>query len=419
MKIFRAALRHFEIVKPLFHRYRQFYSPDVDAASSYAFIKQRLADNNSVIFIAEKNSKAIGFSQLYYSRSSINVRPEFVLNDLYIDEDFRNQGIATKLIDTCKYYSKDKNIYVINLETSTNNSKAKRLYEHIGFKKSEGFDTYTLNFLSEKVELENMHTNTEKSSWLPLWDKKFEKTNLKFTDNIVVITGITKGLGEAMLDQFVTKGFTVLGCGRDQEKLEILSRKYPKCEFTLVDISHSFGVKDWVQYLIEKYGVPKIVINNASLIDYPRRSFCEANIEHLQQVIQTNLLGTMQVSHAFLPSMRLYPNKTAIINISSGWGRQADVGLAGYCASKFGIEGLTSVIAQENIGFVTALTLDPSDGIATEMLAKCTSEEYYNSRPTPQEWAEIAVPYILSIKPEQSGKQLTVPNVTKKLVCKL
>lgn len=233
----------------------------------------------------------------------------------------------------------------------------------------------------------------------------------KFADKIVLITGVSYGLGEAMVEQFTHNGYIVLGCGRSQNKLDLLAKRYPQCEFSAVDVSNEFSVKEWADYLLAKYGAPKLIINNASIIDNPRRTFIETDLMQIKQIIEVNLLGTMYVTHAFLPYMRNYPNQTTIVNISSGWGREADIGLAGYCSSKFAIEGFTSVIAKENMGVVTVVSLDPGTGIATSMLATSTDNEFFAACPTPQEWATIAVPYILNISPKDSGKQLVVPEV--------
>ncbi len=235
--------------------------------------------------------------------------------------------------------------------------------------------------------------------------------DFKFNPKLVVITGVTQGLGEAMLKEFYERGFIVLGCGRNSKKLLELSQQYSNCEFSSVDISLCSSVQSWVKNSIQKFGVPKFIINNASIIDESKQSFELTDINDLIKVIRVNLFGAMYVTHAFLPSLKQHPKQTTIINMSSGWGRNPEAGFAGYCTSKFGLEGFTGTIAKENKDIVTVVSLDPREGIATNMLAKCTDQRYYESRPSAEEWAKIAVPYILTISPKQSGKQLTVPEI--------
>lgn len=239
------------------------------------------------------------------------------------------------------------------------------------------------------------------------------KNQPKLIRKSVAITGVTQGLGEAMVHEFVRLGWMVFGCARREDKLSELANKYTHCEFTPVDVSQYVNVKNWVDFLSKKYGIPQIVINNAAIIDNPRQPFTNADINQIKNIIDINLIGTMNVCHAFLPYLQLHPNQTILINMSSSSGKEADVGLAGYCASKFGVEGFTMTIAQENKGSVTVVTLDPCDGVATPMLEQCTDKEYYLSRPTAEEWASIAVPYILNISPELSVQQLIVPEIKK------
>lgn len=416
MQIYIASLRHLEKILPLFHSYRKFYSQHVDPKTSEEFIRKNLTDTSAIIFIAEVDQKPVGFMQLYLSKSSVKAVNEMILNDLFVLEEYRKQGVAKKLIESAKNHALLLGISNIKLETSDTNEIARKLYEKLGFKKQIGFSTYELD-MGPINTTKNAPTSADNlSSTLPFWKlaNKNSDSNIKLAEQVIVITGVTQGLGEAMLNKFSALGYIVVGCGRNHTKLEALKLRYPKCDLNAVDISHQLSVEEWVNYVINKFGVPKFVINNASIIDNPRRPFHEANLNHLTDVININLLGNIYVTHGFLPYMRRFPNKTTIVNISSGWGRSADVGIAGYCASKFGLEGFTSVIAQENKNILTIVSLDPNEGIATPMLEKCADAAYYNSRPSATEWAEVAVPFILNIKSEQSGQQLTIPEVQKK-----
>jgi NAD(P)-dependent dehydrogenase (short-subunit alcohol dehydrogenase family) len=119
-----------------------------------------------------------------------------------------------------------------------------------------------------------------------------------------------------------------------------------------------------------------------------------------------NVKGTANVIRHFVPSM--VRRKTGVIvNLSSGWGRSTDAEVAPYCASKWAIEGLTQSLAKELPPGMATVPLNPGI-INTQMLQSCFggSADHY---PTPDEWAKIAVPFLLQIGPKDNGGQLTVP----------
>jgi NAD(P)-dependent dehydrogenase (short-subunit alcohol dehydrogenase family) len=96
-----------------------------------------------------------------------------------------------------------------------------------------------------------------------------------------------------------------------------------------------------------------------------------------------------------------------IVNLSSGWGRSASADVAPYCASKWAIEGLTRALADDLPSGMAAVPLNPGV-INTEMLQSCFGSAA-DSYPSPGEWAERAVPFILGITADDNGHPLTVP----------
>ena len=90
-------------------------------------------------------------------------------------------------------------------------------------------------------------------------------------------------------------------------------------------------------------------------------------------------------------------------------GRRSQEGLVAYCSAKFAVEGLTQTAALEAIYPFKTYTLDPRDGIQTEMLLKCVSKDYYETCLKPKEWAEEAYNYIIKILPNYpNGSSLTL-----------
>ena len=85
----------------------------------------------------------------------------------------------------------------------------------------------------------------------------------------IVITGVTKGLGRALSEAFIQRGCNVIGCGRSTEKIEQLTHLYPDHDFAVVDLSNNDQVQDWANRVIQKWGSPDWLINNAAIINPP------------------------------------------------------------------------------------------------------------------------------------------------------
>src|SRR5512139_2053607 len=85
---------------------------------------------------------------------------------------------------------------------------------------------------------------------------------------VVLITGVTRGLGRAMADEFVRLGHTVAGCGRSREGIEQLRRAHaPPHQFEVVDVSSDDQVKAWASRILKAAGPPDLLLNNAALIN--------------------------------------------------------------------------------------------------------------------------------------------------------
>ncbi len=141
MEIRQIHLDDSEVVIPLFDQYRVFYKQPSDIALADHFIKTRLENNESVIFVAFVNNpngeSAVGFTQLYPKYSSVRAIRNWILNDLYVDEHHRGQGIGQELIATAMDFAKQQGAKLIQLETAIDNYHAQRLYETIGFIQQE------------------------------------------------------------------------------------------------------------------------------------------------------------------------------------------------------------------------------------------------------------------------------------------
>lgn len=137
MSILKATLNDLDPLTELFDLYRMFYQQKSDINGAKAFIKDRLSNEESVIFIALDQNNPIGFVQLYPSFSSVNMKKTWVLNDLYVSESVRGKGFGEKLIKKALTFAGETGAKGVLLETNIENVPAQRLYEKIGFIKEK------------------------------------------------------------------------------------------------------------------------------------------------------------------------------------------------------------------------------------------------------------------------------------------
>ena len=129
----------------LFDAYRVFYKQESDLDLASKFISERIKNSESTIFVAitDKN-QYVGFTQLYPSFSSVSAKRTWVLNDLYVQEDARSNGVATKLMNKAKELAKKNQSKGISLSTSKTNKSAQSLYESLGYERDSVYYSYFL-----------------------------------------------------------------------------------------------------------------------------------------------------------------------------------------------------------------------------------------------------------------------------------
>lgn len=143
MEIRLAHLSDLEEVSSLFDLYRQFYEKPSDLDASRDFIKERMQRNESVIFVAEKDGRLLGFTQLYPLFSSTTMKKQWVLNDLYVRMSDRKSGAGEGLMRAAMDFGLRDGSRGLSLQTAVTNKNAQSLYEKLGWKKNETFLTYT------------------------------------------------------------------------------------------------------------------------------------------------------------------------------------------------------------------------------------------------------------------------------------
>jgi NAD(P)-dependent dehydrogenase (short-subunit alcohol dehydrogenase family) len=229
---------------------------------------------------------------------------------------------------------------------------------------------------------------------------------MKRSAKVVVLTGVSRGLGLAMTEEFIGRGHIVIGCARSSDVLKKLQQRHPKPNsFQQVDVAIEAEVKRWAEAVIKQHGPPDLLINNAAVIN-PNAPLWQIDGGEFSRVIDVNVKGVANQIRHFVPAM-IKRGRGVIVNVSSGWGRSVDAEVAPYCATKFAIEGLTRALALELPAGLAAVALNPGI-IDTAMLQSCFggSASGYEA---PDQWAQRAVPFILKLSRSDNGSSPTVP----------
>jgi NAD(P)-dependent dehydrogenase (short-subunit alcohol dehydrogenase family) len=223
----------------------------------------------------------------------------------------------------------------------------------------------------------------------------------------VLLTGISRGLGRAMFEQFAARGHIVAGCARSPGAIAELAAQWgPPHDFQCVDVSRAAEVEQWAKGVLERIGPPDLLLNNAALINQ-LAPLWDVPVQEFSEMIDVNIKGVYHVIRSFAPAM-IARGRGIIVNFSSGWGRSTSPEVAPYCATKWAIEGLTRALAEELPAGMAAVPLNPGI-INTEMLRICFGPEA-RGYPDAQAWARQAVPFLLRITAQDNGRTLTVPD---------
>ena len=120
-------------VAPLFDAYRSFYGQAPDPARADAFLRERLARGESALLLAERDGEALGFTQLYPLFSSVRTARLWLLNDLFVADSARRQGVARGLLDAAAAFAREQGAAGLMLETGRDNHPARALYRAAGW----------------------------------------------------------------------------------------------------------------------------------------------------------------------------------------------------------------------------------------------------------------------------------------------
>jgi len=232
-----------------------------------------------------------------------------------------------------------------------------------------------------------------------------------------IITGSGRGIGKETAILLAIKGLNVVICSRTQNEINLAVDRINEIHYNndhilgiKCDVSISSEVDSLIKAVIEKFNGIDILVNNAGLVFV--KKLVDTSEEEWDQTINTNLKGTFLCTKAVLPYMIGNKEGGVIINVSSGAGKAGFENLSAYCASKFGIIGLTESLAWEVASHsqMRVMTLSPGE-VATKM-QKHVDPEYYrqyeNRMLKPQEVAEKIVDMIFDNARYHNGQSVDI-----------
>ena len=138
----QAVLSDLEALVPLFDGYRQFYGRDSNLGAARDFLSARFNHGESVLFIAHEGHAPAGFVQLYPSFSSVSLARTFILNDIFVSEQWRKRSVGSRLIAAAVEFARSLGAVRLSLSTTITNQTAQALYQSAGWKRDEQFFYY-------------------------------------------------------------------------------------------------------------------------------------------------------------------------------------------------------------------------------------------------------------------------------------
>jgi len=143
--ISRATLSDLAQLHGLVEKYRAFYKqPENEKTLNY--LEERIKNEEAIAFIARLDGVAVGFTLLYPTFSTVSLSNIWLLNDLYVEESARGNGIATELMDVAESAAKHAGATRVFLRTANDNLPAQSLYEGRNWVRDEVFRRYDLVF---------------------------------------------------------------------------------------------------------------------------------------------------------------------------------------------------------------------------------------------------------------------------------
>ncbi|GAB4023984.1 SDR family oxidoreductase [Spirosoma koreense] len=166
---------------------------------------------------------------------------------------------------------------------------------------------------------------------------------MKLANSTILITGGTSGIGLELVKQLTEQGANIIVTGRSTAALNEAKRKFPTIQLVQSDVSKPQEIEQLYKDVTQPFPDLNIIINNAGLMRLIDLQDTSTDLENIVREVETNLSGTIQMVHQFLPHLRKQPS-AAIINVSSAIAFMTYSSAPIYSASKSGVHAYTKAL---------------------------------------------------------------------------
>lgn len=195
----------------------------------------------------------------------------------------------------------------------------------------------------------------------------------KLNDRVAIITGASSGIGEATAEALAAEGARVVIAARRADRLAALAARIQAGRgeaFAIeCDVADEASVRRMADRVLADFGRADILVNNAGVMLLG--PIDGADTEDWRRMVNTNVLGLLYCTHAFLPLLKR-SKAGHIVNISSVAGRTARAGAAVYNATKWGVGAFSEALRQEVLADRIRVTVVEPGAVATELLDHIT-----------------------------------------------
>jgi len=171
---------------------------------------------------------------------------------------------------------------------------------------------------------------------------------MKLTDNTILITGGTSGIGLGLAQRLQTMGNKVIVLGRSEKRIAEILRDNPDFDSYQADVSKPETLKDLPAWIMTNYPKLNMVINSAGIMRPYDLLDPELTVDDLTAEINTNLIGTIAVDKLLLPQLVQQP-EAMIVNVSSGLANVSSAAHPVYSATKAGVHMFTGALREQLI----------------------------------------------------------------------
>lgn len=240
---------------------------------------------------------------------------------------------------------------------------------------------------------------------------------MQLKNSTVLITGGTSGIGLELVKQLTAQGANIIVTGRNLEALNETKKQFPHVHTFQSDVSNPKDIELLYALVTARFPNLNIIINNAGLMRLIDLQDASLDLENINREIATNLSGTIQMVHQFLPHL-LKQKSAAIVNVSSGIAFMPYSVAPVYSATKAGVRAYTQALR---------LQLEDTNVKVFEMIppgVKTNLQNDWAIQPNPamlmdvNKMVSVSIKRMLNDKPELKPALINIIQLASKLMPK-